>query len=168
VSAVYLVEEAIVDFPFDALATYPPDIEYADQMRAAQTFARDNHPGLWCRPVTAAMCRYKPPCRSRCPRRPRLRLRLRTPKRLLSRNGNCDPAFLSACIPSPPDLDCGSIPYRHFTALPPDQHRFDGANDGIGYESGRGGAELTDSDCSRPFDEFSSENGDDHGLYRRD
>jgi Protein of unknown function (DUF1524) len=52
--------------------------------------------------------------------------------------GNCDPSYPTVCIPSPPpDLDCGDIPYRRFTVLPPDPHRFDGTdNDGIGCESG--------------------------------
>ena len=50
--------------------------------------------------------------------------------------GNCDPSYPDVCIPpSPPDLDCGDIPYRRFTVLPPDPHRFDGDNDGVGCES---------------------------------
>lgn len=51
--------------------------------------------------------------------------------------GNCDPSYPTVCIPpSPPDLDCGDIPYRRFTVLPPDPHRFDGSDDdGIGCES---------------------------------
>ncbi|MCI0727862.1 MAG: hypothetical protein L0332_14245 [Chloroflexi bacterium] len=49
---------------------------------------------------------------------------------------NCDPAYPTVCIPPPPpDLDCGEIPYRDFTVLPPDPHGFDGDNDGIGCES---------------------------------
>lgn len=51
--------------------------------------------------------------------------------------GGCDPSYPTVCIPpSPPDLDCGDIPYRRFTVLPPDPHRFDGSDDdGIGCES---------------------------------
>ena len=50
----------------------------------------------------------------------------------------CSPAYPSVCIPPPPpDLDCGDIPHRRFTVLPPDPHRFDGNdNDGVGCESG--------------------------------
>jgi hypothetical protein len=50
---------------------------------------------------------------------------------------DCDPAYPTVCIPSPPpDLDCGDIPYRNFKVLPPDPHRFDGRdNDGIGCET---------------------------------
>ncbi len=51
--------------------------------------------------------------------------------------GNCDASYPSVCIPpSPPDLDCGDIPYRRFTVLSPDPHRFDGDFDGVGCESG--------------------------------
>jgi hypothetical protein len=50
--------------------------------------------------------------------------------------GNCDPAYPTVCIPSPPpDLDCGDISERNFQVLPPDPHNFDGDGDGIGCES---------------------------------
>ncbi len=46
---------------------------------------------------------------------------------------NCDPAYPTVCIPSPPpDLDCRDIEYQNFTVLPPDPHLFDGNQDGIG------------------------------------
>jgi uncharacterized protein YgiM (DUF1202 family) len=49
---------------------------------------------------------------------------------------NCDPAYPTVCIPSPPpDLDCRDIAYRNFTALPPDPHLFDGNENGIGCET---------------------------------
>jgi hypothetical protein len=49
----------------------------------------------------------------------------------------CAPEYPTVCIPPPPpDLDCGDIPYRRFTVLPPDRHRFDSDNNGIGCESG--------------------------------
>jgi hypothetical protein len=49
---------------------------------------------------------------------------------------NCDPAYPTVCIPSPPpDLDCGDIPYTNFTVLPPDPHGFDGDHDGVGCET---------------------------------
>jgi hypothetical protein len=50
---------------------------------------------------------------------------------------NCHASYPTVCIPpAPPDLDCGDIPHRHFTVLPPDPHKFDGNdNDGIGCES---------------------------------
>lgn len=47
----------------------------------------------------------------------------------------CSPAYPNVCIPPPPpDLDCGDVPYRRFSVLPPDPHRFDGDHDGIGCE----------------------------------
>jgi hypothetical protein len=50
--------------------------------------------------------------------------------------GNCDPSYPGVCIPlSPPDLDCGDITFRRFQVLPPDPHRFDGDNNGVGCES---------------------------------
>ncbi|MBX7250621.1 MAG: thermonuclease family protein [Candidatus Promineofilum sp.] len=50
--------------------------------------------------------------------------------------GDCDPAYPTVCIPSPPpDLDCDDIPYRNFTVLPPDPHNFDRNHDGIGCET---------------------------------
>ena len=48
----------------------------------------------------------------------------------------CDPAYPDVCIPlPPPDLDCGDIPHTNFTVLPPDPHRFDGDEDGVGCET---------------------------------
>lgn len=48
---------------------------------------------------------------------------------------NCDPSYPTVCIPPPPpDLDCGDVPYRNFTVLQPDPHRFDGNKDGVGCE----------------------------------
>lgn len=50
--------------------------------------------------------------------------------------GNCDPSYPGVCIaPSPPDLDCGDVTFRRFQVLPPDPHRFDGDNNGVGCES---------------------------------
>jgi beta-lactamase superfamily II metal-dependent hydrolase len=51
--------------------------------------------------------------------------------------GQCSPSYPTVCIPSPPpDLDCGDVPYDDFAVLPPDPHRFDGDEDGVGCESG--------------------------------
>ncbi|EGP93574.1 thermonuclease family protein [Nitrosarchaeum koreense] len=53
-----------------------------------------------------------------------------------SLKNDCDPSYPDFCIPySPPDLDCKDIPQKRFTVLPPDPHRFDVDNDGIGCES---------------------------------
>ena len=59
-----------------------------------------------------------------------------TPTATATRQGNCHPSYPTVCIPPPPpDLDCGDIPYRNFTVLPPDPHRFDSDGDGVGCES---------------------------------
>jgi hypothetical protein len=48
---------------------------------------------------------------------------------------NCDPSYPTICIPvGIGDLDCGEIPYRRFTVVGSDPHRFDGDNDGVGCE----------------------------------
>ena len=50
-------------------------------------------------------------------------------------SSKCDPSYPTVCIPPPPpDLNCGDIPYRNFTVLPPDPHHFDGNKDGVGCE----------------------------------
>lgn len=47
----------------------------------------------------------------------------------------CDRSYPGVCIPSaPPDLNCPDISYRNFKVRPPDPHRFDRDNDGIGCE----------------------------------
>src|SRR5215208_3528369 len=49
----------------------------------------------------------------------------------------CDPSYPGLCIPpTPPDLDCDNISARNFRVLPPDPHRFDDDNDGIGCPTG--------------------------------
>ena len=49
----------------------------------------------------------------------------------------CDPSYPGLCIPPPPpDLDCDNISARNFRVLPPDPHRFDDDNDGIGCQTG--------------------------------
>lgn len=60
-----------------------------------------------------------------------------TPTRTATpRPPNCHPSYPTVCIPPPsPDLDCGQIPYRNFTVLRPDVHRFDGDGDGVGCET---------------------------------
>jgi hypothetical protein len=48
----------------------------------------------------------------------------------------CDPSYPDYCIPpDSPDLDCGDIPRKNITVLPPDPHRLDRDKDGIGCES---------------------------------
>ncbi|HEU5432806.1 MAG TPA: thermonuclease family protein [Thermomicrobiales bacterium] len=133
--AVYLVDEAIVRAGFGALVTFPPDVEYVDQIRAAQSFARDHQFGLWSAcggghvPLTAQPAALTGPVSQPAAAPPV------APAAVPA--GNCDPSYPDVCIPPPPpDLDCGDITARRFRVLPPDPHRFDGDHDGIGCESG--------------------------------
>ncbi len=58
------------------------------------------------------------------------------PEMIVESENNCDPSYPDVCIPAyPPDLDCGEIRYANFKVLQPDEHGFDGDNDGIGCES---------------------------------
>ena len=50
--------------------------------------------------------------------------------------GDCDSSYPAVCIPSyPPDLNCDDIPKKNFDVLPPDPHKLDRNEDGIGCES---------------------------------
>lgn len=132
---VYLVNEVMVRSGYAALYTYPPDVHYVDQIREAQTFAREHGLGLWSGCTTDAngdtnelsgaqgiVSQPQP--------------QVQEPVQQVQRRA-CDPSYPDVCIPpSPPDLDCGQILERRFTVLPPDPHRFDGDDDGIGCERG--------------------------------
>lgn len=56
----------------------------------------------------------------------------------LYEGSTCDPSYPDPGVCVPPvargDLDCPDIPYRSFTVLDPDPHRFDAAGDGVGCE----------------------------------
>lgn len=114
-----LVNFMLVAAGFATVSTYPPDVKYANAFLAAQQSARDQMKGLWGTP---------PPTPTPTPV---------TSPSLTPRPANCDSSYPTVCIPPPPpDLDCGQIPYRRFTVVGTDPHRFDGDNDGVGCESG--------------------------------
>lgn len=122
---VYNVSEAIVRSGYGALATFPPDVKYVDEIRAAQTFAREHEYGLWATcegphdPLPTAVPTPEP--------QP-----VPTPTQP---SPGCDPSYPTLCIPPfSPDIDCGEIGARRFPVLPPDPHGFDGEGDGIGCE----------------------------------
>ena len=131
---VYLVNEAMVRSGHAALFTYPPDVQYVDQIRDAQIFAREHALGFWSGCTTDAngdtndlsgaqgvvsQTQQPPP---QAPVQP-------------GQSGRCDPSYPDACIPpSPPDLDCADVSGRRFSVLPPDPHRFDGDGNGVGCE----------------------------------
>jgi len=100
-----LVNATLVAEGYAQVATYPPDVQYADRFLELQREARAEGRGLWgLSPTTET-------------------------------GSGCDPSYPDVCIaPPPPDLDCGEIPHRRFQVLPPDPHRFDGNGDGVGCE----------------------------------
>jgi micrococcal nuclease len=99
------------------------DADLARRLKAAEQEARDAGRGLWAACATQATTPPAPPVATTV-----------SPKS--SGGGDCDASYPDVCIPSgPPDLDCGDIPYRRFRVLPPDPHRFDANNDGVGCQS---------------------------------
>jgi len=108
-------------YPDVCIASYPPDLD-CDEIPYTdfRVYQPDPHgfdvdyDGIGCES-------YQPPP---------------PPIESTSTQSDCDPSYPDFCIPSPPpDLDCGDIPYKKFTVLQPDPHRFDGDKDGIGCES---------------------------------
>ena len=84
---------------------------------SAQQQALANQVGMWAQIPTA------PP-----------RVNMMAPSNSLG--SNCHTSYPDVCNPPPPpDLDCPQISYCRFKVLPPDPHRFDGDDDGIGFES---------------------------------
>ena len=109
------VNESLVRRGLAQVATFPRDVKHIDQLLAAQERARLEGLGIWA-PQPAA---------EPAPARP-----------TEAESATCDPSYPDVCIPpAPPDLDCGEISHRNFTVLPPDPHRFDGDEDGVGCES---------------------------------
>ncbi len=106
------VNYELVHLGLAASYRYPPDVSCASAFSDAEQYAKLNLLGLWA-PIPTPQPTNPP-----------------------GGGGNCDPAYPDVCIPSPPpDLDCGDITFRRFRVLPPDPHRFDRDNDGIGCES---------------------------------
>lgn len=110
-----LVNGELVRLGYARAPSYPPDVGRQDLLRQMEAEARAAGRGIWGPTPTPAAPVDETP----------------TP---VSREG-CDAAYPDVCIPPPPpDLDCADIPHRNFRVLPPDPHRFDGGNDGIGCE----------------------------------
>jgi len=100
-----MVNSTLVAEGYAQVASYPPEVKYADAFLELQRTARADGVGIWgLAPATPSP-------------------------------GGCDPAYPDVCIPSPPpDLDCGEITYTNFKVLAPDPHMFDGDKDGVGCE----------------------------------
>ena len=132
----YLVNEAIARAGYGSLSTFPPDVEYVDQVREAAAFARQHGYGLWSACQTDAegdtneLAGQPPPTAVPVPP---------VQDAPAPTGGECDPSYPGVCIPPiavSGDLDCGQIAFRRFEVIPPDPHGFDGDSDGVGCESG--------------------------------
>ena len=123
-----LINRELVRLGFAQVATYPPDVKYADTvLLSAQEQARAEGIGLWSAKPTPVP-------------RPRATPVTPPPATPAPPSGNCEPSYPRVCIPiGSADLDCGEIQYRRFTVIwnvaNPDPHGFDGDGDGIGCES---------------------------------
>ena len=121
-----MLNEELVKWGYAQVSTYPPDVKYQDRFLAAQREAREENRGLW-----GACGGFGVPLATSTPT-PVPAPAVPPP----ATGGNCHPSYPDVCIPPPPpDLDCKDVPYRRFTVLPPDPHRFDADHDGIGCES---------------------------------
>jgi micrococcal nuclease len=142
----YLVNEAMVRAGYAAFSTFPPDVKYAEEIREAGQFARENSYGLWSGCITddegdtdelrgtqgigAGQQTEVDPAQAGSQPSPEQAI-ISDPASAFG----CEPAYPDVCIPpSPPDLDCGDVAYGRFTVYPPDPHRFDGDHDGVGCE----------------------------------
>jgi len=121
-----MVNEELCRQGYAQSSSYPPDIKYQDRFVAAVQEARSTGRGLWGAapeptPVPQPLVRSGPvidiaPTQT---------------------SNSCDPSYPTVCIPpSPPDLNCGDIPYRRFQVVGIDPHGFDRDGDGVGCESG--------------------------------
>jgi len=115
------VNAELVRRGYASVYTYPPNVAHADELVALGRQARDSGAGLWgaCGgpgvPAGGAGAGPAP---------------------ATGGSAACSPAYPTVCIPPPPpDLDCGDVAARRFTALSPDPHRFDRDGDGVACES---------------------------------
>jgi micrococcal nuclease len=134
-----MVNALLVAEGFAQVATYPPDVKYVERFLVLQSQAKAAGLGLWSGvsitgsvAVTVGRATATPVGQ---PVQPVVASATPTRTPTPPSPGNCHPSYPTVCIPPPPpDLDCGEIPYRRFTVLPPDPHRFDGDRDGLGCE----------------------------------
>lgn len=104
---------------------YPPDVACSNFFKQAEQEAISNKLCIWA-PTLTPFPPTATPIATEVPQ-PTL-----TPQPI----ANCHPSYPDVCIPPPPpDLDCPQISFCRFRVIPPDPHRFDGDNDGIGCEA---------------------------------
>lgn len=119
------VNAALVAEGFALVASFPPNVAHVEELTALARTAREEGRGLW------SACGDEPAAAEPSPV-----VTAPPAARGGGGGGPCDPSYPDVCLPSsPPDLDCGDITQRRFRVLPPDPHRFDGADDdGLGCE----------------------------------
>ena len=112
------VNEEVVRAGLAVAKRYEPDTAMASVLEAAQGGAEQAALGLFSPSATTTIATTT------------------TLPDTTTAQANCHPSYPDFCIPPPPpDLDCGDIEARNCTVLPPDPHRFDGNNDGVGCET---------------------------------
>jgi endonuclease YncB( thermonuclease family) len=110
---------------------YPPDSACALNLATAMNEAQSNHLGLWIPTATSPAVIVRGGIAGSTSEEIE-----DTEEETSSSTSNCDPAYPTVCIPSPPpDLDCGDVGFKRFQVLQPDPHNFDRDGDGIGCES---------------------------------
>ncbi len=132
----YLVNEALVRSGWAEDKDYGDRI-YAGQMGEAAQFAKQYGVGAFgvcgaLGPATGSPKTSQAPIPTQAPARPA--------PTVVPNPGDCESSYPEFCL-APAwvigDLDCGDIPYSHFTVYPPDSHGFDGNQDGEGCEGPR-------------------------------
>lgn len=116
-----LLQDAIVRDGYGVVDIYPPDDRYEAWLLQGEQDAVNAGRGLW----------------SECSERDAASTQPANNEAQGIAAGTCDPSYPDVCIPPVSqggDLDCGDIPYRRFTVLPPDSHNFDGDGNGLGCE----------------------------------
>lgn len=138
--ALRMANEELVKGGYASAVSYPPDVRYGQRFGELERAARDAHLGLWgaCNatiaPSAAPVVAPAPTSLSTRAIAAPTRVPTRTPTPASDRQ-NCHPSYPTLCLPGSPDLDCADIPAKRFPVKPPDPHRLDGDNDGVGCES---------------------------------
>lgn len=133
--ATRMVNQELVAGGFAAASSYPPDVKHQDLFQQAERLARAEKRGLWgtCSGPHAPLPTATP---APAIAAPTVAPRPAAPAPVVKPAGQCDPAYPTLCLKSPPpDLNCKDIPAKRFPVLPPDPHRLDADKDGIGCES---------------------------------
>lgn len=148
---VYLVNEVMVRSGYAAQSTFPPDVQYEEEIREAARFAREHGYGLWsgCATDAEGDTNELPGGESigaapDVPSAPVETISEPGPEQVIIADPveafGCDPSYPDLCIPPhPPDLDCAHVydqGMSHITVYAPDPHGFDGNVDGVGCEGG--------------------------------